>query len=267
VVAIVVAILVALSGQAAGQEGSVAGTLTVNGAPIALRHVYASAQPGFFDAATEDVRLLFSDAPLSDADRADPFALTHLARDGKAHVVEVVLDHDAAPISGAFYGPEFGGMISAAGMHVFTRERFERSAVAGRLYIDGVKTFDDVRFTYDVRFTAPIPRPPTPAERAAALDSPPARAARAYLAAVTRGTLADVLAVLAPDAAADYGGADAPARLADLRGQMPRDADVASLVPQADGTVLVKVQGHQDGIVISYTLKMVQIGADWRVAR
>ena len=261
------ALVLALAPQAAGREGTVTGALSLNGAPVAISHVWASAQPGFFDKNSEDIRLLFSDAPLSDGDRADVFALIHLGRDGKARILEVLLDQDGQAISGAIYAREFDGQVSVTGMHRFERERFERSAIAGRMYMDAPHEFMKVTFQYDLRFSAPIPRPPTAAERAAALASPPARAAAAYLAAVRRGDLAAVRAAMTADAAAAFQRADAATRLADLRDDTPADSAVAELEPQTDGSVLAKVEGHRDGIVIGSTLRMIGTPDGWKVGK
>src|SRR5207247_524426 len=107
----------ALMLQAAGREGTVTGTLTLNGASTPLAHVYASVEPGIFDKAAEDVHILLSDVPLPDDTRADTFAMIHLARDGKARVVEVIVDASGQVISGAIYAKNFDGMVSVTGMH------------------------------------------------------------------------------------------------------------------------------------------------------
>jgi hypothetical protein len=251
----------ALRLQAAGQEGVVTGTLTLNGAPAAITHVYASAQRAFFDPKAEDVRILFSDAPISDADRKDVFALIRLGREGKARILECVVDRDGQVISGALFAKEFEGQVSVTGMHKFARERFERAAIAGRMSTQGVHEFMKVEFQYDLRFSAPIPRSLSAAERAEALASPPARAATAYLAAVKRGDLAAVRAAAARAAAIDAG------RLKELREDMPADVEVVALEPQVDGSVLAKVEGHRDGIIIGYTLRMVLEGNAWKVTQ
>lgn len=246
------------------------GTLTLDGVPVALTHVYASAGPGFFDKKTEDVRVLLSDVALSDEARADVFTLTKLARDGQARIVEVVIDADGSPIAGALFAKNFDGMVSATGMHKFTRERLERRLIAGRLSVDDPHTFMGVTYQYDARFTAPIPRPPTAEELAATLASPPARAASAHVAAIRRGQLAAFLATLTASAAEDYRGPDALAKLKQLGVDMPPDSRVVGLVPQTDGSVLASVEGHRadDGMVIGYTLKMVQDGSGaWKVGK
>jgi len=262
-----IALALALPPQAAGREGTVAGTLSLNGVPVAISHVYASAQPGFFDTKAEDIRLLFSDVPLSDDDRADVFALIHLGRDGKGRILEVVFDKDGQAISGSIFAKEFDGQVSATGMHRFERERFERAAIAGRMYMDAPHEFRNVTFQYDLRFSAPIPRPMTAAERAAALASPPARAATAYVAAVRRGDLAAVQTAMTPDAAAAFRGPDGAAALADLRDDMLADSAVVELKPQTDGSILAKIEGHRDGIVVGHILRMIETSDGWKVGR
>jgi hypothetical protein len=262
-----VALALALPPQAAGREGTVTGTLSLNGVPVAISHVYAAAQPGFFDRNAEDVRLLFSDVPLSDDDRADVFALIHLGRDGKARILEIVLDKDGQAISGSIYAKDFDGQVSVTGMHRFERERFERTLIAGRLYMDGPGEFRNVTFRYDLHFSAPIPRPITAAERAAALASPPARAAAAYIAAVRRGDLAAVRARMTADAAAALRDPDGVAELAALRDDMTADAAVVELELQTDGSILAKIEGHRDGIVIGYSLRMIETPDGWKVGK
>ncbi len=163
--AIVAAALVALllapvPSTADGQPGTASGSLTLDAVTVPLTHAYASAQPGFFDKKTEDVRVLLSDVPLPDSALTDVFELIHLARDGKVHVVEVVIDAKGEPISGGLYAKKFDGMVSAAGMHKFAQDRWERTLIAGRLWVDGSHEFMNVTWHYDAMFSASIPRLP-----------------------------------------------------------------------------------------------------------
>jgi hypothetical protein len=264
---LLVALALAAVPQAAGREGTVTGVLSLNGAPVTMAHVYASAQPAFFDPRSEDIRLLFSDVPLSDDDRADVFALIHLGRGGTARILEIVLDTDAQVVSGAIYAREFDGQVSVTGMHSFERERFERSVVAGRMYVAAPHEFANVTFQYDLHFSAPIPRPMTAGELAAALASPPARAATAYISSVRRGDLAAVQADMSADAAAALRTAGGVARLAELRDDLPADAAVVELVPQTDGAVLARIEGRRDGIVVGSTVRMVETPEGWKVGK
>lgn len=253
--------------QAAGQEGTVSGTLTLNGRTVALAHVYASAGPGFFDKTTEDIRVLLSDAPLPDSARADVFDLMKLAREGRASIVEVVIDASGAPISGAFFAKEFNGMVSATGMHVFSRSEMAAKRVAGRLATGNPRTFDGVTFQYDATFAAPIPRPLTPEERAASFASSPAVAASAYVAALTVGRWPDFLKTMTSAAARDYQGPAGAERFRQLRAGMPPDSRVVELIPQTNGTVLVTLEGHEGTLVIAYTLTMAIEAGEWKVTK
>jgi len=114
-------------------DGTASGQLIVNAVTVPLTHAYAIAQPGFFDKSKEDVRVLLSSVPLSKDALEDMFELIKLARADRGDIVEVVIDASGAPISGAIYTKAFDGMVSASGMHTFTREHFERKRIAGRL--------------------------------------------------------------------------------------------------------------------------------------
>ena len=63
------------SAAAQAQPGTAAGAFTVNGRHYELRYAYASVQPGAFDAAAEDVRVLLTDVPLPETLHADTTAL------------------------------------------------------------------------------------------------------------------------------------------------------------------------------------------------
>ena len=261
--------LLALAPQAAGREGTVTGTLTIDGVPVKIAHVYATPQPGFFDKKSEDVHVLLSDVELSDEARGDVFKLIHLAREAGAHMIEVVIDAQGAPIGGSLFAKRFDGMVSAAGMHKFTRERLERTAIAGRLSVDEPHTFMGVTWRYDVLFVAPIPRPPTAEEQAAALASPPALAASQHIAAIRRNELDRFIATLTASAAAEYRRGDGPEMLKQLAADVPADSQVVRVVPQTDGTVLASVEGHrvEDGMVIGHTLKIVEEAGAWKVGK
>lgn len=226
-----------LVSSALAQDGTASGQLTVNAVTVPLTHAYANAQPGFFDKTHEDVRVLLSDVPLSKEALTDVFELMKLAREDRGHIVEVVIDASGSPISGAIYAKAFDGMISAAGMHKFTSDRVEHARIAGRLAVPEPHTFTGVTWQYDATFSATIPRPPTAEDVAAALASPPAKAAAAYVADAIK------------------------------RGDMAKDTHVANVEKQADGSVLVSVEGHEKGIVIGYTLQVVQTAGVWKVAK
>ena len=263
----VAVLLLSCATAAAAQDGKAAGSFTANGAATPLTHAYASAQPGMLDKAGEDIRVLLSSVPLRPEMRRDTFALVKLARDGQAVIVEVVLDAKGEPLTGALYTREFNGMASTSGMHLFTKQRLERDGIGGRLWMDAPRSFMKVAYHYDATFSAAIPRPPTAGQVTAALASPPALAAGNYLAALRAGELPAFVALLSRARAADYAGASGEARYRQLRADMPADAKVTGVTRSEDGDTLVSIEGHQAGIAIEYTLKMVLESGQWRVGK
>jgi hypothetical protein len=256
-----------LAGAAHAQDAPTSGTLTINGSSVALKYAYASAEPAFFDKNGEDIRIRLSDVELRDEAATDVFAIVRLARDGAARVVEVTIDAKGQPMSGAIYAKEFNGMVSLAGMHKFAPTRLERKVVAGRLWIDGLRTFSNVTFGYDATFSAAIPRPPTDEERAAALATPQARLVETYLAALRAGDRSAFVSTLSQSAAADYTGPAGEARFKKLQADMPADAKPANVSKMRDGSVQVSVEGQQNGMVIEYLLTVVMEGGAWKIGK
>lgn len=265
-VQVLIAALAALVIPAAAfaQGDTASGQVRVNGVSFALRYVYVSTQAGFFDRDTEDTRLLFVDVPLSEAQRSDPFGPARLARDGKLHGVEVILNARGEPLGGAVFLDAFNGMASVSGMHQFEKTRLAHRSIAGRLFTDGPRTFAGITWDYDVTFTAAIPRPPTAGEVAAALESPPALAARAHLAAMRRG-LDPFVATLTRASAESFRGPGAQSRLDALVRETPADTHLVALVRHDDRTATATVQGHRGDIVIESTLRLRLEDGLWKI--
>ncbi len=264
---VIACIILAVPSSASPQGGTASGSITVNGSTAPLTYVYASAQPGFFDKSKEDIRVLASTVALSDEARRDVFELIHLARDGQATAIEIVIDADRQPISGAIFAKAFEGMVSATGMHLFEPEKFEQKWISGRLKMESPHSFQDVTFVYDLTFSAPIPRPPTADEVAAALASPPGQAASRHVAAILAGRLPAFVATLTAAAASDYNGGEGAARLASLKAETPPDSHVVGLAMTADGQAVATVQGLRDGIIIESTLMLELEQGVWKVGK
>ena len=267
VVVVALVLSAAVPRLARAQDGTATGQLTLNGQTVALTHAYASAQPGFFDKSTEDVRILLSDVALPDNTRADVFQLIRMGREGAARVVEVVIDASGDPIRGSFYATAFDGSVSATGMHKFERQSLDRQKISGRLWMSEPHEFHGVTFQYDALFSAPIPRPPTAEELSAAIDSPPAIAAAAALKAVLGGDRAAFLATLAEGATDQYQGQGGAERLAYLKAETPADSAVVGLDRPSETTARATVNGTRDGIVIEFTIDLVLDAGHWRVIR
>lgn len=264
---VVAAIVLLWAIDAHAQSENATGGLTVNGRQIALRYAYASVQPGFFDAKTEDIRVLLTDVPVVERTRGDVFALSRLARSGQLHGIEIVLNAKGEPMSGFLFLDAFDGMVSAAGMHEFEPKALERLLVAGRMFTSGPRTFSGVTWEYDVAFSTAIARAPTADEIAAALESPPALAASAHLEAVQTG-LDAFLATVTEASAATYRAAGGMDRFEAVRAETPRDSRVVLLTSAADGSYVATVHSvRRDGVIVEFFLKVRQEATRWKVER
>lgn len=150
-------LLSALPGAAA--DGKAEGTLTVAKTPVKLAHAYAAAQKGFFDEKSDDVLVLLTDVPLSGAALTDPFERRKMEKEGKLHSVEAVINAKGQPINVTVRDKAFGGPPVSGGSteDLFEAKTNDGKTVAGRLHRGKLgASFDDVPFTYDVTFNAPV---------------------------------------------------------------------------------------------------------------
>lgn len=245
--------------------GTAAGSITLNGVAIPLSFSYANTQPGFLDTQSEDIRIILSEVALDAAARTDSITLGRLARQRGVHIVEVILDQEYRPLTGAIYATEFGGMVSVSGIHRFELSSSEHARVEGRLHTDGPREFMKVRYEYDVSFAAPIPRPPTPAEAAAALASPAGDAVRAYIAAVRANDLAAFRRTLGGDLLRQYDGAAGAAKFAALRRELPVAAEVVRVEGRSGGEVLAVIAGQTSGVALEFELTLARFAGVWLI--
>jgi len=151
------AVLCAL--PAAAGDVQTEGTLTIAKVPVKLGHVYAAAQKGFFDEKSEDVLVLLTDVPLSGAALTDPLERRKMEKAGKLHAVEAVINVKGQAINVTVRGKEFGGPPVSGGSteDLFETKVNDGKTIAGRLHRGKPgASFDDIPFTYDVTFTAPV---------------------------------------------------------------------------------------------------------------
>ncbi|HQR45462.1 MAG TPA: hypothetical protein PLB02_06145 [Thermoanaerobaculia bacterium] len=144
---------------AAADEGKADGTLTVAKTSVKLVHVYAQAQKGFFDAKVDDVLVLLTDVPLSGAALTDQFERRKMEKEGKLHSVEAVINAKGQAINVTVRDQAFGGPPVSGGSteDVFDSKTNDGKTIAGRLHrASPGKSFDDVPYTYDVAFSAPV---------------------------------------------------------------------------------------------------------------
>ena len=159
VLAAVSALAICHALPAVGADAKAEGTLTVAKTPVKLSHAYAAAQKAFFDAKIDDVLVLLTDVPLSGTALTDPFERRKMEKEGKLRSVEAVIDAKGQPINVTVRDKAFGGPPVSGGSteDLFEPKTNDRKTIAGRLHRNKPGTsFDDVPFTYDVTFSAPV---------------------------------------------------------------------------------------------------------------
>lgn len=152
---------------AGADEGTVKGHMIVNGKTIELTHAYAFARPDSFDKDKEQVRVILSDAPITDEElRNDRNTLDKRAADGSFHAISIAIGddmfgHGKRAESNDIYTAEINnGWINTSGLDKFEMTSMDANAVAGRAHMEGAHDFENPRvtFDYDVTFKAPIVR-------------------------------------------------------------------------------------------------------------
>jgi hypothetical protein len=146
----------------AAAQDKAEGKLVVDGKAVEITHVYAYAQPGFFDKKKQDVVVLLCDAPVPAPAVRDLFARKELADAGKLHCVQQTINTVKQVINyevrhNRFGMPEGGG----SSYHVFEAKTFDDWTIAGRARTTSPqKSFNDVPYSYDITFSAafePLP--------------------------------------------------------------------------------------------------------------
>ena len=149
--------IAAVFAHAAIAEDTVSGSLTVNGKPVELKHVYT-------DSGQDDVIVVMTDAPLSEADI--PFGVAMLAMDGKVRGIVITVDKKSGSIARGGYNAIFHhvweGQLGTIGNGVLTIDKMDDEIIEGTLktpepntWTNAIEDRDDV-YTYDVKFKAAV---------------------------------------------------------------------------------------------------------------
>jgi hypothetical protein len=158
--------------------GNSTGSFTVGDKTTELRYARALETKDLFDKTKRVIRVVLSDAPITDDDMDDPFALGAGARAGKLHAVEIFLSLEGEPDTGSLYHEGFGpGHTTFSGMHRFERKTWDGKTVAGKLFMEKPDEFNDKSFIYTATFSAALEHEAKPtAEGAGAAASGPGKA-------------------------------------------------------------------------------------------
>jgi hypothetical protein len=113
------------------------------------------------DASKQAIRLLVSDVPIDAKVLADPspFGIGDLSKAGKLHAIAAVISlPDKAVLGVQLFDAGFKmSSVSVAGTNLkLTVKSLTATSISGRLYTEKPDDFNDVKFAFDVTFTAPI---------------------------------------------------------------------------------------------------------------
>jgi hypothetical protein len=260
-----------LAPRAAAAEGKAEGKLTVAGKSTDMKYAYASAGPGFFDKAKEDVTVIVSDVPLDAKALEDEFERIHMADAGKLHALEITFGADQKPISTAFRHNGFK-QSSPSGLSsedVFEKKTFDGKTVKGRYKSAKPHDFFGTTYSFDVAFKADITRkakpvPPTAAETAAAQKSPQAKVYMDFLQAVQKEDFGVLRKLFTKEQAKHLDDPDAKKMVTMVKMMSATDIEVLKVAEKGD-TADLTVSGKQDGKVVDGVVHMVKENGAWKV--
>ena len=176
--------------QAAGEQGTATGKLTLGGKTTPLTHAYALARPDTFDKTKENVLIVLSDAAIPDDALWEDFPGLKLAAAGRLHAVEVELRFDKSVKSAGVLHEVFVESQSFQGMAnpEFHAKTFDAKTVEGTLSSGKPQELMKKQFEFNAAFRAPILHRPAPtATGAAAAQTAPAKVVLAFLNAAGAG--------------------------------------------------------------------------------
>ena len=121
---------------AAAADGKAGGAVTVNGKTTNLTFAYARSVPGS-DKTKNNVELILSDVALDAKALADPFVRVDMAKAGKLHAFEIIVNAEGAPVSttwrhNGFKGPTPSGLDSGRVHQEGVRRKDRRGRVQER---------------------------------------------------------------------------------------------------------------------------------------
>jgi hypothetical protein len=142
--------------EAASADDRVEGTLTVNGNPVSLKHVYAWTTKGAFDETKTDVRVLITDQPVPEEKLR---SLMPIMSGDSTQGIALRIDEDKKIIGGEVYHSALKhGYFSGSGMYVFEPVSFDTNLVEAKASSGGPQeTFGD-KWEYSVSFRVKVRR-------------------------------------------------------------------------------------------------------------
>jgi hypothetical protein len=248
------------------------GTLYHEGKAIALKDAYAFRMPDPFGDGKEITRIVFSDraidaAALKDAQDRDD-ALDAQLRG--ANRVDLNLEADGSVQNVNLHVGDTSGSQSGSGWYTLDLKRNDAKHVEGRFYSNDESDKKDGHY-YDLSFALDLPGA---ADLGAALPADggePAKAYRAYVAALTKGDV-DALAkhmskARAQELIAHRNDPDFKMMFSFIQGQALHDARYVSGNAKGDAATVVFSGKDGDGNATTNTISMLREDGAWKVEK
>ncbi|HTK94534.1 MAG TPA: hypothetical protein VL382_02755 [Terriglobales bacterium] len=245
-------------------EGTVKGSFTMNGKTVPLTHVYALVRPDPFEEKKDVVAVYLTDAPVDEDTLRDEFGLFEPARDGKLHAIEVRIDVGTKEVTGGqlYHKDIESGSMSVSGMNQLDLKQFTAKQISGHLTAGPEESFDN-KWEYSADFSAPVW--PKPVETAAALDSPPAQVALAFVKAAQAKDKAGLKKVIAPEMAAQLDGPEGAQLMAMLPQMFPPSLKLTKVVMQGANKAIITFKAPKEHDTT--TVKAALVNGEWRISK
>ena len=254
---------------AAGEQGTVTGTLTLGGSTALLTHAYALARPDSFDKTKENVLVVLADAAIPDEALWEDFPGLKLAAAGKLHAVQVELNADRSVKSAAILDATFVESQAFQGIAepVFKAATFDGKTVEGKLSSGAPQELANKKFEFTATFRAPVLHRPAPtAAGASAAQTPPARVVLAFLRAAAAGDKAAIRKLLTAEYGKPLDGPNGKAILAAWKahGLDPATTEISTVdIRGGEAEVVFVDKANGGGMAAKFTLALV--GGEWRI--
>jgi hypothetical protein len=243
--------------------------MIVNGTTVDLPFVYARNMPDTFNPKKTVLYVLAVDRELSAGVRTDKDEVWRMSMEGKLNGVEFELSPEGARWT--LRTKLAAGISTSRSPNPFTLQITE-TQVTGALSLPEPATLGDNSYQFSIPVDTVIEKPvveppPTPADRAAAANSPVTKAFLAYLAALRRGDKEGILNAVDPEKAAmARESKEWPQILAMIQTMEPINIVVQKATVTGDEAVLLAT-GTLKGRPQTGKVTMMQTGGRWLVKK
>jgi hypothetical protein len=257
----------AAAAKVANAGGTVEGSFTVNGKTVPLKHVYALVKPDDFRPEIDVLVVYFTDVPVAESKLREEYGLDEDASSGKVHAIAVKFNDEAQPMVGHLYNNNLTESpdMSVSGMHKFVPRQFEPGKIiAGKLSVTDGSFFSE-KWSYSATFSAPIVgKPKSKPGTAADLNSPPAQAVLAFVAAIKAKDKEAVKKTVMPEMATQLDGPEGPAALDMMYQMLSSKLTITQVVMDGEDRAKVKLENKSEHVTV--TMSAAKINGEWRVA-